>query len=75
MKFLTVLLQVLVQRSHDLLREEIIVCIFNMAAVDFRSFFDHFIPNFLIQVVDVDNNQRAILKASFTPDTVSSSVP
>ncbi|XP_062507791.1 exportin-6-like isoform X2 [Corticium candelabrum] len=46
-QLLSVLLHVLVKKSHDLLREEITVALHNMAAVDFDHFYRHFLPHFL----------------------------
>ena len=70
-QFLTVLLQVLLHRSHDLLREEITACVYNMAAVDFEAFFAHFVARFLEQTEGVDDGQRQMLKANLKTDTVS----
>ena len=41
------LLRVLVNKSHDLLREEITLALHNMAAVDFEDFYGNFLPQFL----------------------------
>ena len=54
--FLQVLLQVLVQKSHNLLQEEILSCIYTMASVDFAAFHTEFLPAFL---GDVDGLWRA----------------
>ncbi len=69
-QFLTVLLQSLLARSHNLLHEEIVSALHSMASVDFAAFFDHFLPRFVEQTGDVDRNQAAILKENFKPDTV-----
>ncbi|XP_015764483.1 PREDICTED: exportin-6-like [Acropora digitifera] len=47
LQFVNVLLQALVYRSHDLLQEEITITLYNMAAVDFESFYSIFLPQFL----------------------------
>ncbi len=70
-QFLTVLLQSLVARSHDLLHDEIVGCLHSMASVDFAAFFDHFLPRFLQQTGEVDPNQAAILKENFKAETVT----
>ena len=51
--FLTVLMQVLMHKSHDLLKEEIILAAFHMANVDFGTVHvltEQFLPsNFLVK--------------------------
>ncbi len=69
-QFLTVLLQALLARSHDLLRDEIVSCVHSMASADFAAFFEHFLPGFVQQTGEVDRSQADILKANFKPDTV-----
>ena len=69
-KFLVVLLTVLSDRSHHLLRDEIVSAVHSMAGVEFEAFFSAFVPRFLAQVEGVDDSQRAMLKDSFKPDTV-----
>lgn len=68
-QFLTVLLQVLIHKSHDLLREEITIAIFNMASVDYEAFFSRFLLEFLAKIEDLDANQREKLKDTFKTDT------
>jgi len=46
-QFMTVLVQVLVQKSHDLLREEVAFVLFEMAAVNYSKFCDEFLPELL----------------------------
>ncbi|CAG5121677.1 unnamed protein product, partial [Candidula unifasciata] len=67
-QFLKVLLQVLVQKSHDLLQEEIVISVYNMAAVDFDVFFSDFLPQFLTSVEGIDNNQKSVLAKNFKTD-------
>ncbi|XP_066292131.1 exportin-6-like isoform X2 [Branchiostoma lanceolatum] len=64
-QFLNVLLQVLVHRSHDLLREEIAIAVYNMASVDFDVFFTTFLPQFLSGCEGLDQTQKAILAQNF----------
>ncbi|GFN87199.1 exportin-6 [Plakobranchus ocellatus] len=64
-QFLKVLLQVLVQKSHDLLQEEIVISVYNMAAVDFDAFFSDFLPGFLSSVEGIDDSQKTILAENF----------
>ncbi|MPC08061.1 exportin-6-like [Portunus trituberculatus] len=67
--FITVLLQVLVHRSQDLLQEEITITVYNMAAVDFSTYFGAFVPHFLQNMDGLDADQRTALKANFKTDT------
>ncbi|XP_041473600.1 exportin-6-like [Lytechinus variegatus] len=64
--FMNVLLQALIHKSHDLLQDETLVTIFNMAAVDFDNFFRVFLPEFLTSAEGLDPNQKTILKTNFT---------
>lgn len=58
-QLLSVLLHVLVNKSHDLLREEITVALHNMAAVDFEDFYGRFLPQFLgTGLAGLTNHQR-----------------
>ena len=70
-QFLNVLLQVLLHKSHDLLQDEIACTLYNMASVDFDSFYSRFLPQFLAGCEGVDENQKAILSANFKVDRVS----
>uniref|UniRef100_A0A8C6UCK5 Exportin 6 n=1 Tax=Neogobius melanostomus TaxID=47308 RepID=A0A8C6UCK5_9GOBI len=63
--FINVLLQVLLHKSHDLLQEEITLAIYNMASVDFDTFYSAFMPEFLNGCQGVDTNQRAVLARNF----------
>ncbi|KAJ8364159.1 hypothetical protein SKAU_G00129900 [Synaphobranchus kaupii] len=63
--FINVLLLVLVRRSHDLLQEEIVLAVYNMASVDFDSFYSAFLPHFLSSCQGVDANQRNVLGCNF----------
>ncbi|KAK7002625.1 Exportin-6 [Biomphalaria glabrata] len=67
-QFLKVLMQVLIQKSHDLLQEEIVISIYNMAAVDFDAFFTDFLPHFLASIEGIDNSQKAVLAKNFKID-------
>ncbi|XP_069996041.1 exportin-6 [Penaeus vannamei] len=68
-QFITVLLQVLVHRSQDLLQEEITITVYNMASVDFNTFFSAFVVHFLQNMDGLDNDQRTTLKENFKTDT------
>lgn len=67
-QFVNVLLQVLVHKSHDLLQEEIGIAVYNMASVDFDSFYTAFLPEFLSSCSGVDANQRTVLGRNFKLD-------
>lgn len=68
---LTVLLTNLINKTHALFNEEIATAIYNMAAVNFDTFFNSFLPQFLSQTSGLDDTQRDILKKNIKPDTVS----
>ncbi|CAL4098469.1 unnamed protein product, partial [Meganyctiphanes norvegica] len=68
-QFITVLLQVLVHRSQDILQEEITITIYNMASVEFETFFAAFVVHFLQNMEGLSNDQRSTLKENFKTDT------
>jgi hypothetical protein len=69
-QFMNVLLQVLVHKSHDLLQEEIVVTIYNMASVDFDRFYSEFLPHFLTGCDGLDNGQKHMLGQNFKVEKV-----
>ena len=71
LQFMNVLLQVLVAKSHALLQEEIAITLYNMAHVDFDTFYAKFLPQFLSSCDGVDENQKNILAQNFKMDKVS----
>ncbi|MEE6497274.1 hypothetical protein FKM82_002687 [Ascaphus truei] len=64
-QFVSVLLQVLIHKSHDLLQEEIGIAVYNMASVDFSTFFSAFLPEFLTGCQGLDSNQKGVLARNF----------
>ena len=70
-EFLKVFLDVLERKSHDLLKEEIVFAVYNMASVSFEAFFNRFLSEYLEKTEGIDSNQKAILKSAFKTDTVS----
>lgn len=50
---------------------QITITVYNMAAVDFSTFFGAFVPHFLQNMDGLDTDQRTTLKANFKTDTVS----
>jgi len=73
-RFLSVLLNSLVNQCHALLSEDITNAIFNMASVDFSAFQTSFLPEFLRSCSELNDNQRSILIRNFTNETVSTSL-
>ena len=69
--FLKVFIDVLERKSHDLLKEEIVMTVFNMAGVSFDAFFQRFLVEYLDKTEGIDANQKSILKAAFKTETVS----
>nr|XP_018917287.1 PREDICTED: exportin-6-A isoform X2 [Bemisia tabaci] len=67
--FLNVLLNILIQKSHSLLIDDIITAIFNLSSVNFDIFFSHFIPVFLESIEGLDDNQRRSLRQNMRTDT------
>ena len=64
--FLQILLQTLVQKSHDLLQEEICSCVYSMAAVDFTTYHQEFFPKFLTGMSEgLSEAQRAELAKNY----------
>ncbi|XP_053382051.1 exportin-6-like [Mercenaria mercenaria] len=64
-QFMNVLLQVLVHKSHDLLQEEVVVVVYDMASVDFDRFYAEFLPQFLSGCEGLDNGQKHMLGQNF----------
>lgn len=73
-EFLTVLMNNLVEKTHALLVDEIATAVYNMAAVDFNTYFNSFIPHFLSQLSGLDSYQREMLHQRTKPDMVNLSV-
>lgn len=71
-QFVSVLLQVLIHKSHDLLQEEIGIAVYNMASVDFSTFFSAFLPEFLTGCQGLDTNQKNVLGRNFKMERVRS---
>lgn len=68
-QFLNVLFQTLLHKSHNLLQEEIVNTIYNMASVEFAAFYSNFLPQFLQSVESLDSNQKNSLLHNFKRDT------
>ena len=68
--FLQLLFQVLVQKSHDLLQEEICLCVYSMAAVDIVTYHREFLPKFLGSVENLSTDQQGELVKNYKMDEV-----
>lgn len=64
-KYLSVLVQTLVDKSQSLLSEDIQVAIYNMAAVNFDHFFSTFLPDFIRNIDGITDQQREVLLTNF----------
>ncbi|RWS06375.1 exportin-6-like isoform X1 [Dinothrombium tinctorium] len=60
-QFLTLFMQTLVSKTHDILNDEISNVIYNLASVDFNVFFHQFILEFLCISDGLNDNQRNVL--------------
>ena len=65
-------MEVLASGSHELLREEIGLSVYAMASADFEVFFQQTLPSYLVTCQGIDDQQRILLKNSFTVETVIS---
>lgn len=70
-QFITVLLHTLLDQGHALLIDDMLLTLFNMAAVNFQAFFTTFVPEFLQNMDLLTPTQRDSLKQSFNQETVS----
>lgn len=73
-QFMTVLLHVLVHKSHDLLQEEVVVTIYNMASVEFDRFYAEYLPQFLSECEGLDDGQKSVLASNFKTEKVENIV-
>ena len=70
-QFVNVLLQALIAKSHDLLREEIMSVIYNMVSVDFLAFHKSFLPSFVDSIDTLTVQQKSLLLSNFSSANVS----
>lgn len=61
----------LMQQLHIYYIPQITITVYNMASVDFNTFFSAFVVHFLQNMDGLDNDQRTTLKENFKTDTVS----
>ncbi|XP_015917777.1 exportin-6 isoform X2 [Parasteatoda tepidariorum] len=70
-QFISVFLQTLIYKTHNLLRDEIVSTIYSMALVDIQSFYSTFLPQFLQSMENLDSNQKTTLLRNFKHETDS----
>lgn len=66
--FLCLFIQTLLDKSLNLLQDDISNTVHNMSSVDFDNFFSTFIPQFLYNCEGLNDIQRNILAKSFNPN-------
>lgn len=69
-EYLTLLLNTLILKTHALRADEIATAIYNMASVDFETFYIFFLPHFLDHTTGLDSNQRMVLRRNMKADQV-----
>ncbi|XP_054270762.1 exportin-6-A isoform X2 [Macrosteles quadrilineatus] len=67
-EYLTLLLNTLILKTHALRADEIATAIYNMATVDFETFYLFFLPHFLDHTTGLDSNQRMVLRRNMKAD-------
>jgi len=67
-QFINVLIQTLVNKSHDLLQDEICQVVYNMSLVDWQYFYSTFLTQFLQNAGGTTNDQKNSLYQSFKHD-------
>jgi hypothetical protein len=67
-EFLSVLIRVLISKSHNLLKEDIGGAVYHMASIDMTAFYTKFLPSLLGGVEGLDDSQRNCLVTSFKPE-------
>lgn len=69
--FLQVLLDVLVNKSHNLLQEEIMQAVYNMVATtNFDAYFSQFVPTYLMNTSGLVDHQKSQLHQNYKRDQV-----
>lgn len=63
--FLQVLLNALIDKSHNLLQEEIIQAVYSMVASNFDAYFAQFIPTFLMNLSGLTDHQKSQLHQNY----------
>lgn len=66
-QFMTLFIQILIQKSHDLLREEISSVLYEMATVNYERFCKHFLPKTVAaNFPQLSGEHRVVLLEKFT---------
>lgn len=68
-QFLTVLMHSVLNKTHNLLMDDIFQAVYNMASVDFGDFFSTFLINFIQSMDGLAQTQRDSLLQAFTKET------
>lgn len=68
---LRLLLEIVIKKSHQLLEEEAITVICNMAMADYDNFYQTFLPHFLQSILNLNTEQRNSFRSYFNSNTVS----
>ncbi len=63
--FLNVFIQVLMQKSHSLLQDEISELIYQLASVDFMHFHSEFFPKFIGNILGLTQQQKLSLVENY----------
>lgn len=63
--FLQVLLNSLIEKSHNLLQEEIMQGVYSMVSVNFDAYFTQFIPTFLMNLGGLSDHQKTQLHQNY----------
>ncbi|XP_078489385.1 exportin-6 [Ciona intestinalis] len=67
-QFVNVLIQALLNKTHNLLQEEICTAVFNMSSVDLDYFHSNFLQQFLQHAEGVTADQKNSLYSAFKPE-------
>lgn len=71
---LRVLLEALVNRSHNLLQDEICLSVYSMASVHFAAYYQHFVWKYLSDVEGLSDEHRTLLAQQYKMVEVSLSL-
>ena len=67
--FANILARSVVTKTHEIWRDEAITALYNLASVQWDSFFSSFLPSFIAQLENVTDDQRRTLLAQFSRQT------
>ena len=69
--FLQVLLDSLINKSHNLLQEEIMQAVYNMVSSNFDAYFSQFVPTYLMNTTGLVDHQKSQLHQNYKRDQVT----